>query len=325
MENVTYKQLVAQIEGLTDAQVEELAEVLRQRRDMNGVARLVADRMTEQGCCPHCQGQHIVKNGTTRGTARLLCRDCGKTFSALTGTPLSRLRHKEKFLEYAACMADGLSIRKTAARTGLTVDKAFRWRHKFLGFLSQQKPQSMTGVVETDETFFPLSFKGQRKGLPRAAKRRAGKMKDGTGDEKVPVVVALQRGTRKVFDQVLPNTRTAALTQALRPALGPDAVLCTDGNAAYWTVAKDLGVESGYFVAAYHGKGGDGMWHVQGVNRYDAHLKTWMARFHGVATRYLANYLGWRRLLDRFNDLLTPQQFLFHALRTSYLGQTVNA
>ena len=56
------------------------------RRDMNGVARLVADSMTEQGCCSHCQGQHIVKNGTTHGTARLLCRDCGKTFSALTGT-----------------------------------------------------------------------------------------------------------------------------------------------------------------------------------------------------------------------------------------------
>jgi len=32
----------------------------------------------------------------------------------------------------------------------------------------------------------------------------------------------------------------------------------------------------------------------------------------------LANYLGWRRLLDRFKDNLTPQQFLFHALRTSY-------
>jgi len=43
-----------------------------------------------------------------------------------------------------------------------------------------------------------------------------------------------------------------------------------------------------------------------------------MARFRGVATKYLANHLGWRRLLDRFQDSLTPQQFLFHALRTTY-------
>ncbi len=39
------------------------------------------------------------------------------------------------------------------------------------------------------------------------------------------VVVALQRDTRKVFDQALPNIRTAALTPALRPTLGPDAVV----------------------------------------------------------------------------------------------------
>jgi len=43
-----------------------------------------------------------------------------------------------------------------------------------------------------------------------------------------------------------------------------------------------------------------------------------MARCRGDATKYLANYLGRRRLLDRFRNQLTPEQFLFHALRTSY-------
>ena len=99
--------------------------------------------------------------------------------------------------------------------------------------------------------------------------------------------------------------------------LGADAVLSTDGNASYWTVAEQLKVESGFFVSQYHGKGGNGPWHVQSVNRYDSSLKSWMTRFRGVATKYLANYLGWRRLLDRFKDNLTPEQFMFHALRTS--------
>ncbi len=118
---------------------------------------------------------------------------------------------------------------------------------------------------------------------------------------------------------MLAQGTAVALTEALRPVLSADAVLSTDGNAAYWTVAKALGVASGSFIAAYHGHGGDGVWHVQSVNRYDSSLKTRMTRFRGVATKYLANYLGWRRLLDRFKDTLTPQQFLFHALRTSYL------
>ena len=157
--------------------------------------------------------------------------------------------------------------------------------------------------------------------LKRGCGRKLGLLGGGSCIRPHPptVVVAVQRGTQVEFDQVLPRGTALALTEALRPVLGVGAVLSTDGNAAYWTVAKELNVESGAFVSAYHGKGGNGIWHVQSVNRYDASLKTWMARFHGVATKYLPNYLGWRRLLDRFKEHLTPQQFLFHALRTAYV------
>ena len=30
----------------------------------------------------------------------------------------------------------------------------------------------------------------------------------------------------------------------------------------------------------------------------DFKLKNWMMRFHGVATKYLNNYLGWRRGIE---------------------------
>lgn len=43
----------------------------------------------------------------------------------------------------------------------------------------------------------------------------------------------------------------------------------------------------------------DGTWHVQNVNAYHSRLKGWVYKFHGVSTRYLANYLGWFRALDR--------------------------
>jgi transposase-like protein len=310
--------LVASLEGLTDAQFDELVQVMRERQDADGVQRLIMARMAEQGCCPRCQSTRKFKHGFEFGAQRFRCKDCNKTYTATTGTPFHRLRDKPKLLENAACMADGLSIRKTAARMDISVKKAFRWRHKFLAFLNQQKPSALSGIVEADETFFAVSYKGQRKAMPRTPKKRGGKSKDGTGSEKTAVVVAVQRGTQVAFDQVLDRATAATLTEALRPVLSADAVPSTDGNASYWTVAKELEVESGYFVSQVHGKGGSGPWHVQSVNRYDSSLKSWMARFRGVASKYLANYLGWRRLLDRFKDNLTPQQFLFHALRTSY-------
>lgn len=317
MEEHEYKQLVAQIEAMTGEQAEGLLARLKSRCEADGAERLLEAKVIEAQC-PHCGGGHVVKNGSGDGVQRFLCRGCGKSFTATTGTPFHRLRGKEQLLAYASCMVDGLSIRKTCARVGMTVDKAFRWRHRFLAFLNGQKPAALSGIVEADETFFPVSCKGQRKNLPRQAKKRAGKNRDGSGDEKTPVVVAVQRGTAVTFDAVLAATTAAELTRALKPVLSPDAVLSTDGNAAYWTVARELAIESGFFVAAYDGKGGDGPWHVQSVNRYDASLKGWMTRFRGVATKYLANYLGWRRLLDRFKDHLTSQQFLFHSLRTSY-------
>ncbi|MRV76455.1 IS1595 family transposase, partial [Duganella sp. FT92W] len=36
----------------------------------------------------------------------------------------------------------------------------------------------------------------------------------------------------------------------------------------------------------------------QNVNAYHSRFRAWLHRFHGVATRYLPNYLGWRCILD---------------------------
>ncbi len=41
-----------------------------------------------------------------------------------------------------------------------------------------------------------------------------------------------------------------------------------------------------------------GLLHLNNINAYHSRLKGWMSRFQGVARSYLANYLGWHRLLD---------------------------
>ena len=47
-----------------------------------------------------------------------------------------------------------------------------------------------------------------------------------------------------------------------------------------------------------------------------------MHRFHGVATAYLSNYLGWRRLLDHFRGTVDPKVLLRAALGITYLQQS---
>jgi hypothetical protein len=57
----------------------------------------------------------------------------------------------------------------------------------------------------------------------------------------------------------------------------------------------------------------NGAFHVQHVNAYHSWLKEWLQRFHGVATHYLTNYLGWRRILEK-NSQPTPESLLNAAL-----------
>lgn len=314
MDSESFRRLMVELEGLTDEQRRSVAERVKTLSERADSARLIAERLGTPTACAYCGDAEVVRHGHSAGHQRYLCKGCGRTFQSLSGTPLLRLGDRDKWLAYAECLSRGLTVRASAEEVGLTVDRAFRWRHRFLGLLSKQRPDGLTGVVEADETVFRRSFKGQRKGLPRGGPAPEGQ------DEWVSVLVAMQRGTRLETDQVLENRSATTMTAALQPRLAHDAVLSTDGNPSYRVVAVNLGIEAGRFVASYDGPGGDGVWHVQNVNAYHSRLKGWMGRFHGVATKYLHNYLGWRRLLDRFCDAVTPQQFLFHALQPGYVN-----
>ena len=249
--------------------------------------------------CPACQGNRLYRWGRQAGLQRYRCRACGTTFTALSGTPLARLRHKDRWLTYGQALIDGLTVRRAAHLCGVDKTTSFRWRHRFLRLPADEKAPRLVGIVEADETYFPLSFKGQRH-LPRPPHRRGHALHQrGTGEEQVPVLVLRDR-QGATADFRLARATAAEEEPVLRRVMAKDAVLCTDGGAALRVAARHAGLahravnlSKGIRVLA-------GVYHVQNVNAYDSRLKQWMARFHGVATKYLANYLGWRRWLERW-------------------------
>ena len=54
-----------------------------------------------------------------------------------------------------------------------------------------------------------------------------------------------------------------------------------------------------FFDARRRARHATGRAHIRNARAYGARLKDWMQRFHGVATRYLSNYLLWHRVVDR--------------------------
>ena len=213
---------------------------------------------------------------------------------------------------YAQALIEGTTVREAAYRCGVHKNTSFRWRHRFLALPAQLKPAQLHGIVEADETYFLESYKGTRD-LPRAPRKRGGvATKRGLSEEQIPVLIARDRSTTTT-DAVLDKANTQAIRKVLEPLVDPDAVLCSDGNIIYRRFAeqahlahKSVNLSAGIRVL-------DHAFHIQNVNAYDSRLKTWMIRFHGVATKYLPNYLGWRRCLDRFGKKLTPTLFLAQA------------
>jgi len=242
---------------------------------------------------------------------RYRCRTCGRTSNPLTGTPLARLRKRELWFNYARSLIEAKTIRKVAVECGIDKNTAFRWRHRFLQATAGHRAHHEHGIIEADETFFLESFKGQRE-LPRPARRRGGVGKTrGTGPEQIPVLVVKDRNGATA-DFIIEKLDAAHISTVLKPLVDPDACLCTDGASVYKSFTAAEGIE--HQVIASHGPRARGAFHIQNVNAYDSRLKNWMIRFHGVATKYLANYLGWRRMLERYHARVTPEICLLEAI-----------
>ena len=259
---------------------------------------VIENRIPARRDCPHCASRQVVKNGHADGLQRFKCRSCARSFNALTGTPLSHLHQRGKWLGQASSLRDGLVLREVAQRLNVAVSTAHRWRHRFLAVPRTVQAQALMGIAEADESYFLRSCKGQRKGLERAPRKRGGAAKQrGHGHEQVPVLIARDR-TGSTANFVLEAATASAIGVLLRPILPADTVLCTDGSSTLAAVARHLGVEH-HPINLTAGVRVIGAWHVQNVNAFGSRLRDWLRRFKGVATKYLANYLGWFRALDR--------------------------
>ena len=188
--------------------------------------------------CPHCSSHEIAPWGSASAMPRYRCKSCKRTFSGLTKTPLARLRQKDKWLEQAKAMTDGVSVAKTAKRCSVHHTTAFRWRHRFLASPALDKPRMLSGIVESDELFILKSYKGKRSGMPRVSRRRGGKAaKRGLSAEQIPVIVARDR-TGATTDAVLLKLNRVSIEAAIGGVVTPVNQFCCDGGTAIAAFAK---------------------------------------------------------------------------------------
>ena len=298
MQPAEWIRFIAQFAHLNRRQRQAGMALLRGNAPHDATVALLENVAQPRLACPACDSAHLHRHGHAHGLQRYRCVPCGRTFNALTGTPLARLRHKSLWLDYADCLLVSDSVRKAARQLGVHRNTSFRWRHRFLSLAKTDRPHGLHGIAEADELYQLESEKGSRH-LTRPARRRGGHAhRRGISSEQVCIVVARDR-TGQTLDFV---TGKGALTKVqlhacLPPVIDKDVLLMTDGHAAYRAFACEAGI-SHQAVNLRAGIRVQGAAHVQNVNAYHSRLREWLRIFHGVASRYLPNYLGWRWILD---------------------------
>ena len=142
-------------------------------------------------------------------------------------------------------MIEKYSLRKTAEICDISLPTAFAWRHKILDALQEMMNEvKLDGIVEADETFMTILFKGNHKNfkLPCLAKQRGtANTKRGLSKELVciPCVINLnKKSIAKISNLGKPNLAT--LQKVLNGKIQKDSVFVTDSLKGYLRLSNDM-------------------------------------------------------------------------------------
>ena len=266
----------------------------------NSLEKVIAPK--EVSKCPHCDSTNFVKNGTKCNNQRYLCRDCKKSFVEQTGTILyNSQKGIEVWEKYIHCMIEKYPLRKCAKICGINLATAFVWRHKILDALqSMMTDVELDGVVQADETFTAVSYKGNHKSfkLPRTAYKRGTKAsKRGLSTEKVCIPCAVNLdglSVAKISNLGKPSLKN--LQKVLNGNISKNSVFVTDSLCPYQKLSLDMELNH---IRITTKKRSNGLFNIQTVNSYHRRLKDLIThRFKGVATKYLNNYLVYHNFVN---------------------------
>ena len=136
----------------TDMTSEERARIGRVVREVaagEALGALLGEKvvdLTETRRCPRCGADGIVKFGRDgNGQQRFRCRPgvgCGRTFNALTGSPMARMRKPAIWLSYAEALCERRSLDWIHEKLGIARLTAWRWRHRFGAALASRTSSS---------------------------------------------------------------------------------------------------------------------------------------------------------------------------------------
>ncbi len=270
------------------------------------------ERTTESYCnseviaCRKCESNQVARFGKDKnGKQRYRCRACGCTFTSTSFSAFSHSHYStDVWKKYIRLLLLRSSLEKCAVECGISVRTAFVWRHKILSLLHRdQDNRIMNGIVETDDMFFSVSYKGNHTKskkfvMPRPSYKR-GTDNTAASGSKACVMCAVER-KGNVYGEVLGigAVNEAMLDHAFKNRLSDETIVVCDKAHSIKKYFDQTNIEFIQTAANSIPKRRSsppeikGVYHLQNVNNLHKRFRQFMRNYNGVATKYLNNYVN---------------------------------
>lgn len=298
MDSFKFKSLLNDVHFLGTLQFRKLREEIDIRVKSKKISNILETPIKEL-TCPHCNSNKFIRWGKRNDLQRYKCKTCNKTFNSLTKTPLARLKRKGHWLDYSNCLKNELSIRKAALVCGIHKNTSFRWRHRFIYNSKNIKAKKLSGIIESGETIFKESFKGEKNIPINKLKSR----KD------IFVIYNIDRNNN-VFDITNKGFNSTILKSNLETVIHQGSLIISEKKEVYKTFAS----KSLLKLSTVHKEKKHVVSNIDKIESFREKFQKWiMNHFRGVATKYLENYVSWYRGLNEFKSGINSLTILYRA------------
>jgi transposase-like protein/predicted RNA-binding Zn-ribbon protein involved in translation (DUF1610 family) len=236
--------------------------------------------------CPVCGGEAFWRTGKDLR----MCSSCGRKTSVTAGTIFHRTRTPLAMwfaaIWFVTSQKNGVSAQGLQRVLGFgSYETAWAWMHKLRRAMVRPDRDRLSGTVEVDEVMIG--------GLDRGT--------DGAGGDKVPVVIAVERGEGqrlgRMRAQITAAPGTIQLVTFAASVIEPGSTIHTDGARMMRRLAT-MGYTH-HSTTGYNATDRDTV--LPGINLVASLLKRWLAgTLHGrVSNDHLPYYLD--EYIFRFN------------------------
>ena len=267
--------------------------------------------------CAYCKSTEYILYGcySTIGEKmqRYKCRRCGRIFSPISNSLISSSNLDFKvWIKFIDCLYNGYTLNQIAKTCGISEQAAHDNRIRlFYALKLLDDKVKLQGNIVTDETYVPVSYKGNRSKkegfiIPREIHRRGGENHTaGISKNNVCIVCAMDESGNSVAHAAgVGNSSVQKLNYALLNHLPEDELVClySDKSPAIKAFAEENKLElKQEKLLKKNGKKATNVQikhesyvinrYIQRINSYHSRLKRFLNRFSGTSTQILSGYL----------------------------------